>query len=96
MNKEDITRYIAEHKTEFEQKFGVKKIGLFGSYARDEAHYESDIDIVVVLEKPDLFFLIGVKQAIEEAFNKKVDVVRMRNNMNSFLRKRIERDVIYV
>ena len=96
MNRDDITKYISEHKTEFEQEFGVKKIGIFGSYARDEAHKESDIDIVVVLEKPDLFLLIGIKQVIEEAFNKKVDVVRMRDNMNSFLRQRIERDVVYV
>ncbi len=96
MNRDDITKYISEHKTEFEQEFGVKKIGLFGSYARDEAHKESDIDIVVVLDKPDLFLLIGIKQAIEEAFNKKVDVVRMRDNMNGFLRQRIERDVLYV
>lgn len=96
MNRDDIVSFISIHKSEFEQKFGVKRIGLFGSYARGEVREGSDIDIVVELKKPDLFFLIGVKQAFEEALEKKVDVVRLRDKMNRFLRQRIERDVIYV
>ncbi len=96
MNRDDIISFISLHKDEFRQKFGVNKIGLFGSYAKGEVREGSDIDIVVELEKPDLFILIGVKQAIEEALKKKVDVVRLRDKMNSFLRQRIERDVIYV
>jgi len=96
VNREDIISFISSHKSEFEQKFGVKRIGLFGSYARGDVREGSDIDIVAELEKPDLFFLIGVKQAFEEALEKKVDVVRLRDKMNRFLRERIERDVIYV
>ena len=96
MNREDIIRFITEHKTEFEQEFGVTRIGLFGSYARWEVHEESDIDIVVELVKPDLFNLIGIKQTIEEALGSKVDIVRLRDKMNKFLRQRIERDAIYV
>ncbi len=96
MNRDDIISFISLHKDEFKKKYGVNKIGLFGSYAKDDVHEGSDIDIVVELEKPDLFIMIGVKQAIEEALKKKVDVVRLRDKMNSFLRQRIERDVIYV
>jgi hypothetical protein len=40
--------------------------------------------------------LIGIKQAVEDAMGVKVDVVRLRNDMNQVLKKRIERDVIYV
>ena len=96
MNREDIIRFITEHKTEFQQEFGVTRIGLFGSYARGEVHEESDIDIVVELVKPDLFNLIGIKQTIEEALGRKVDIVRLRDKMNKFLRQRIERDIVYV
>jgi uncharacterized protein len=96
MKREDIIRFIAVHKVEFEKQFGVKRIGLFGSYARGDVREESDIDIVVEIERPDLFHLIGIKQAIEDALGNKVDIVRLRDTMNQALRSRIERDVIYV
>jgi uncharacterized protein len=96
MNRDDIISFISSHKAEFKQKFGVKTIGLFGSYAKGDVREGSDIDIVVELEKPDLFSLIGIKQAVEEAFGNKVDIVRLRDKMNKTLRRRIERDAIYV
>ncbi|NUO09367.1 MAG: nucleotidyltransferase domain-containing protein [Candidatus Brocadia sp.] len=96
MKKEDIISFISGHKTEFKQRFGVRRIGIFGSYARDEGREGSDIDIVVELEKPDLFCLIGIKQAVEEALGGRVDIVRLRDKMNMALRRKIERDVVYV
>lgn len=96
MKKDEIINYIQTHKPEFIENFGVKKIGLFGSYARGENYEGSDIDIVVDLEKPDMFYLIGVKQSIEEAFGVRVDIIRLRDGMNQLLRNRIERDAIYV
>ena len=96
MEREDILKFIAAEKAKFEQEFGLKRIGLFGSYARGDVREESDIDIVVEIEKPDLFHLIGIKQAIEEVLGTKVDIVRLRDTMNQALRTRIERDVIYV
>jgi len=95
MKREDILKYLEEHKPEFERKFGIRKIGLFGSYARDNHHRESDIDIVVELEKPDLLTLVGIKQTIEEQLNMKVDIVRYRDRMNQLLKKRIDRDAQY-
>lgn len=96
MKRKDIIEFISSRKTEFKQRFGIKRIGLFGSYARDEGREESDIDIVVELEKPDLFCLIGIKQAVEESLGNRVDIVRLRDKMNNALKRRIERDVIYV
>ncbi|MCC6545478.1 MAG: nucleotidyltransferase family protein [Nitrospirae bacterium] len=96
MNREDIIKFISAHKAEFEKKYGIKKIGIFGSYARGEVHEGSDIDIVVEMDNPDLFNLIGIKQTIEEAMGSKVDVVRIRDKMNKFLKQRILKDAIYV
>ncbi|MBI5402016.1 MAG: nucleotidyltransferase family protein [Ignavibacteriae bacterium] len=90
-----ILAFLRAQKDFFKKEYKVKKIGVFGSWARGDANEESDIDIVVDLENPDLFYLIGVKQAIEETFGKRVDIVRMRAKMNKTLRKRIEHDVIY-
>ncbi len=96
MKREDIIRTIAAHKARFERDFDLKRIGLFGSYARGESREESDIDIVVEIEEPDLFYLIGIKQTMEEALGNKVDIVRLRDKMNQVLRSRIEQDAIYV
>ena len=96
MNKSMILDYIKAHKIFFKREFKVKKIGLFGSFSRDEEDDNSDIDIVVELEKPDMFYLIGIKQTLEEKFNKKVDVVRIRDKMNEVLKDKIMREVIYV
>jgi uncharacterized protein len=95
-NKMVIVGFLSEHKSEFERRFGVKKIGIFGSYARGESNSDSDIDVVVELERPDIFYLVGIKRTIEEAFGQKVDVVRLRDQMNASLRTRIERDAVYV
>lgn len=91
-----LLEFLSSWKDSFATEFSVTKLGIFGSYARGEARDDSDIDIVVELEKPDLFSLIGVKQAVEDAFNAKVDVVRLRDRMNETLRRRIEKDAIYV
>jgi len=92
----DILDFLHSRKDFFAKEFTVKKIGLFGSYARGDASEDSDIDIVVELGKPDLFYLIGLKQLIEEAMGCKVDIVRLRNKMNESLKQRIERDALYV
>lgn len=91
-----VIDFIRENKKYFLAEFGVKKIGIFGSYARGDAYIDSDIDIVVELKTPDLFNLIGIKQTIEEALGTKVDIVRLREKMNKALKERIERDVLYV
>ena len=96
MTKKEILKYLFEHKPEFESKFGVRKIGLFGSYGRDQHSKESDIDIVVELNNTDMFNLIGVKQAIEEDLHADVDIVRYRDRMNRALKERIDREVHYV
>ena len=51
MTKSAILDYLRSHKIELNEKYGVSKIGLFGSYARDEADSESDIDIAVEIDK---------------------------------------------
>ena len=95
-SKEEVIEFLKSQKGYFATEFSVSKLGIFGSYARGEVRPESDLDIVVELDKPDLFSLIGVKQSIEEVLSVRVDVVRVRKSMNQVLKRRIEKDVIYV
>ena len=58
LTKDYIINFISTQKSELQSEFGIKRIGLFGSYAKGYAKEDSDIDIVVELEKPDLFIMI--------------------------------------
>ena len=95
MTKSDVLNYLSKHFQEFHNKYNVEKIGLFGSYARDEATKDSNIDIFVQMH-PKLLDMIAIKQLIEEDLHHKVDIVRLRDKMNPYLKKRILRDGIYV
>lgn len=95
MTKEEILGYLSSRKPEFRQIYGVEKIGLFGSYARDEANEQSDIDIFVRME-PDLFNLSAMKQHIENDLHITVDIVREHSRMKPLLMERIRKDIIYV
>jgi predicted nucleotidyltransferase len=57
---------------------------------------QSDIDVVVELEKQDLFNIIGIKQDLEEQLQQAVDIVSYRKNMNEFLKRRIDNEAAYV
>lgn len=95
-NKTELLNFLREHKNELKDKFGIKNIALFGSFARDEQNEDSDIDIVIVdIEKKDYFNRINAKYFLEEQLKKSVDIGYL-DSMRSFLRKRIEKEMIYV
>ena len=96
LRQQDILNYLTQHKKEFQEKYNIEKIGLFGSYAREEAHEDSDIDIVINLKKTTLSALVGIKEDIESYFQTHVDIIQYRDKMNGFLKSRIDRDTIYV
>jgi uncharacterized protein len=87
---------LKRRKTEFSEAYGVTAIGLFGSLVRGEARADSDVDVVVKMKKPDLFFLVHIKESLEDDLNRPVDIVRYRQKMNPFLKSRIESEAIYV
>ncbi len=66
-----------EENTATIKKYGVKKIGLFGSYIRKEQKPTSDIDILVEFEKGKITFdnYMDLKFFLEDPFNHKVDLV---------------------
>ena len=96
MNRKEIIEYLKKFKEESKNKYHIERIGVFGSVAKNTANENSDIDIVVVLTRQDLFEIIGIKQKLEESLNSSVDVVSYRERMNSFLKKRIDEEAVYV
>ena len=94
VTKFDILNYLKQHSQEFHKNYHVEKIGLFGSFARNEATKDSDIDIYVKM-KPNLFNMIAVKEQIEEDLNTKVDIIREHKNIKPFFLEMITKDLIY-
>ncbi len=95
MNKTDILNFLREHKKELQTNFGIQKLALFGSFARDEQHENSDIDLVIIeIDKKDYFNRVHAKYFLEEYLKRSVDIGHL-SSIRSFLRKRIEREMIY-
>ncbi len=96
LKQEEILNILREYKDLKKEVYHIKKLGLFGSYARNEADEQSDIDIVVDFSKPDLLNQVGIMQELRDIFDKKVDVIALWKRINPKLLARIKRDVIYV
>lgn len=95
LNREVVLKALRNHMSEFERLYGVTKMGVFGSVARNEFRTNSDIDVVVEMREPDLFYLVHIKETLEKVFKCPVDVIRYRDKMNHYLKARIDRDVCY-
>ena len=95
MNKEELIDILRNYKNERANYYGIVTIGIFGSTARGDAREESDVDIVLRIREPDLFMLAGIKEELEERLHRPVDIVTYRDNMNLFLKKRIDEEAVY-
>ena len=93
---DEILILLKAYKPIATNKYGVKRIGIFGSTARREQTEDSDVDICYEGEVPSLITLDMLQSDLESLFNTKVDMVRIRNNMNQLLRRRIQKEAVYV
>lgn len=89
----DILRdYMAKNAS----KYGITRMGIFGSVARGEQTEDSDVDVYLETSKPSMFALVHIKDDLQTLFGCNVDIVRLRDHMDSFLKNRIEKEGIYV
>lgn len=72
---EQIKETLRKHKKELKRKFGVKEIGIFGSYVRNEQTEVSDVDILVDFERPIGWEIVDLKEHLEKILSVKVDLV---------------------
>lgn len=89
MKGEDIIKFFKHNNHEL-KKYGVKKIGLFGSYVKNQENDNSDIDVLVEFEEGNKTFdnYMDLKLYLEDRFNKDVDLV-IGENIKEDLRKEI-------
>ncbi len=95
LNSEEVLTELKANKTKLHD-LGVKEIGLFGSYARNEQTPESDIDILVEFSEGRKSFhaYMQLKLFLERLFKKKVDLV-IKEAVRPELKQDILEDVIY-
>lgn len=93
---QDCIDKLTEFKHTSGRQFGITKLGIFGSVARQENTEDSDIDIVVEVEKPTLSLMYELREKLKELFNCDVDLVRFRSTLRPFFMSNILSEVVYV
>ena len=94
----EIKQILREQKPFLAQEYGVKIVGVFGSYVRDEQRADSDLDVLIELERPPKISLIGLvelEQYLSDLLGVKVDIA-IRTNLKKRIGKRILNEVIPV
>ncbi len=93
--KEEILKKLRENKDKL-RSFGVRRIGIFGSFARGEEKEESDIDLIVEFEEGKKNFdnFINLVFFLEDLFGREVDLLTPES-ISPYIKPYIEREVVY-
>lgn len=95
LNREKIISILKEQITFLNEKYHLRRIGLFGSYAKESQSENSDIDLVVDFDKPIGLDFVELGDYLENLLNKKVDLVTLEGLKNSNLNLKTNQ-IIYV
>ncbi len=96
LSKEEILRFLSQNFRLLKENYGVKHIGVFGSYSRNKQTADSDIDILVEFEPSAITFdhYMDLKIFLEDHFHKPVDLVIL-DDIKPALKPYILEDVQY-
>ncbi|OFX11092.1 MAG: DNA polymerase subunit beta [Alphaproteobacteria bacterium RIFOXYD12_FULL_60_8] len=96
MNRSLTLELLAQHKGELARRFGVTRLALFGSLARDTGREDSDMDVLVDFDGPATSArYFGVQFYLEDMFGRPVDLVTEKA-LRPELRPHVEREAIHV
>jgi predicted nucleotidyltransferase len=96
MRKQDVLQFLGLHKQEITARFGVKRLALFGSTARDEAGIDSDVDVLVEFEGGETFRnFFDLQFFLEDNLHCKIDLV-CADKVRPQILPYIEKDALYV
>ena len=95
MNRTQILRVLADRQQEIAARYGVKRLALFGSAARDELGVSSDVDVLVEFTGPATFGgYMDLKFYLEDLLGRPVDLVTdkaLRNELRPYIEKEMIR-----
>ena len=94
---EEVKELLRQNKEKIEKEYGVIIVGIFGSYARGEQTFISDLDILIELKKPIGFKFFELWDELEEITGVKVDLLTLEaTKQKPLLWKSVEEDLVYV
>jgi len=94
---EEIKDELTKHKEEIRKKYGVRILGIFGSYARGEQKKVSDIDILVEIERPIGLKFFELWDDLEAILGVKIDLLTVKAvKQKPLLWESIKKDLVYV
>ncbi len=94
-----VIKILRRELPDLKANFGVKRMGIFGSFAKGMQRNDSDVDILAEFEKPIGLEFVEFAEHIEKLLDRKVDILTSGSIKNIRIKKvatEIERDVIYV
>ena len=94
--REEIIQVLEDNKQRLAVKYGITKLGLFGSFARGEATDDSDVDLCFDTARAEPFIATHLKEEFEKVLHRSVDIVQPHRFMRALFLKRLEQEVIYV
>ena len=94
MDNKELKKKLKKLKPILEKEYKVKTIGLFGSFAKNKANEDSDVDILVQFSEDIGWEFVDLKQFLEENLEREVDLVTVEA-LKPELKEEILRDVIY-
>jgi len=97
-NLEQLKKKISQQKKHLRASYGIKQIGVFGSYVRGEADESSDLDVLVELDedsKISLMDFVHAENELSDYLGVKVDLV-MKDALKPRIGKRILKEVIFI
>lgn len=73
--RQSIETVLRAHRARLAANYGIKRLGLFGSYVKGVPNLESDVDIIVEFEKPLGLKFIQLADELEDLLGQKVDIL---------------------
>ncbi|MCC6472726.1 MAG: nucleotidyltransferase family protein [Burkholderiales bacterium] len=96
VNRTQVLEALAERRPQIATRFGVKRLSLFGSAARDELRDSSDVDVLVEFEGPATYRgYFELKDYLEALLGRTVDLVTDQG-LRARARRHVERDLVRV
>ncbi len=94
---DDVVAYLRRNKGLFHDRFGVTRLGIFGSFVRNEQVPSSDIDVVIEMEKSkkNLHSFLELKRILEKDLAREIDL-GFEHSLKPIVREKLKEQIIYV